>query len=79
MNQLTNNYGVPAINFEIDILTKREIEILRYAILPDKEVAYGLDMSYYTLLSHLKSIRQKTGLQDGKQLVYFGIKKGLIN
>jgi DNA-binding CsgD family transcriptional regulator len=79
MNQLTNNYGVPAINFEVGILTKREIEIVERSLLPDKNIAWELDISYYTVLSHLKSIRNKTGLHDGRQLVYFGIKTGLIN
>ncbi|MBB6109766.1 helix-turn-helix transcriptional regulator [Mucilaginibacter lappiensis] len=79
MNQLITNYGVPEINFEVGILTKREIEIVERSLLPDKNIAWDLNISYYTVLSHLKSIRQKTGLQDGRQLVYFGIKKGLIN
>ncbi|WP_183567404.1 helix-turn-helix transcriptional regulator [Mucilaginibacter sp. SP1R1] len=79
MNLLVNNYGVPAINFEVGILTKREIEIVERSILPDRQIAWDLDISYYTVLSHLKSIRNKTGIQDGRQLVYFGIKKGLIN
>jgi DNA-binding CsgD family transcriptional regulator len=79
MNLLPINYGVPAINFEVGILTKREIEIVERALLPDKQIAWDLDISYYTVLSHLKSIRNKTGLHDGRQLVYFGLKKGLIN
>jgi DNA-binding CsgD family transcriptional regulator len=51
MNQLTNNYGVPAINFEVGILTKREIEIVERSLLPDKNIAWELDISYYTVLS----------------------------
>lgn len=79
MNQLVNNYGVPDINYEVGLLTKREIEVVERALLPDKNIACDLNISYYTVLSHLKSIRNKTGLQDGRQLVYFGIKTGLIN
>ena len=79
MNLLANNYGVPALNFEVGILTPREIEIVERSVMLDKNIAWDLNISYYTVLSHLKSIRQKTGLQDGKQLVYFGMKKGIIN
>lgn len=79
MNLLTANYGIPSLDFEVGILTKREIEIVERALLPDKNIAWELGISYYTVLSHLKSIRQKTGLLDKNQLVYFGTKKGLIN
>jgi DNA-binding CsgD family transcriptional regulator len=79
MNLLTTNYGIPSLDFEVGILTKREIEIVERALLPDKNIAWDLGISYYTVLSHLKSIRQKTGLLDKNQMVYFGTKKGLIN
>ncbi|MEJ2905038.1 LuxR C-terminal-related transcriptional regulator [Pedobacter panaciterrae] len=79
MNLLTNNYGIPALNFDVGILTPREIEIVERTLLPDKNIAWDLGISYFTVLSHLKSIRQKTGLQDKGQLVYFGTKKGIIN
>jgi DNA-binding CsgD family transcriptional regulator len=79
MNLLTANYGIPSLDFEVGILTKREIEIVERALLPDKNIAWELGISYFTVLSHLKSIRQKTGLLDKNQLVYFGTKKGLIN
>lgn len=79
MSLLLNNYGIPALDFEVGILTPREIEIVERSLLPDKCIAWDLGISYYTVLSHLKSIRQKTGLHDGKQMVYFGMKTGLIN
>jgi DNA-binding CsgD family transcriptional regulator len=79
MNPLLNNYGVPELNFEVGILTKREIEIVEKSYLTDKQIADLLGISYFTVLSHLKAIRNKTGLQDGRQMVYFGTKKGLIN
>lgn len=79
MNPLPINYDVPAIKLPLGILTNREIQIVERAILPDKQIAWDLDISYYTVLAHLKSIRNKTGIQDGRQLVYFGMKKGLIN
>lgn len=79
MNLLANNYGIPSLDFEVGILTKREIEIVERSVMIDKNIAWDLNISYYTVLSHLKSIRQKTGLQDSKQIVYFGMKKGIIN
>ncbi|RZK77494.1 MAG: LuxR family transcriptional regulator [Pedobacter sp.] len=79
MNSLTNPYGVPNLNFEVGILTPREIEIVERSLLLDKTIADSLGISYYTVLSHLKNIRNKTGLIDKNQLVYFGTKAGLIN
>lgn len=79
MKPLTTNYGIPSLDFEVGILTKREIEILERTLLPDKNIAWELGISYYTVLSHLKSIRQKTGLFDKSHMVYFATKKGLIN
>lgn len=77
---LTNIYGIPALNFEVGILTPREIEVMQRALLPDKNIAFDLDISYYTVLAHLRSIRQKTGLVDKNQMSYFlGTKKGLLN
>lgn len=73
------NYGIPSLNFEVGILTPREIEIVERALLQDKQIAFDLNISYYTVLSHLKNIRNKTGLLDKSHLVYFGTKKGLIN
>lgn len=79
MNTLTNNYGVPDLNFDVGILSPREIEIIERSLLLDKTIAWDLGISYHTVISHLRSIRNKTGLHDKGQLVYFGTKKGLIN
>lgn len=80
MNQLpATYYGIPPIDFEVGILTPREIEIVQRTLLPDKNIADALGISYYTVLSHLKSIRHKTGLLDKSHMVYFGTKKGIIN
>jgi DNA-binding CsgD family transcriptional regulator len=79
MNPLTNNYGIPALDFEVGILTKREVEIIERSLLQDRTIAHHLNISYYTVLSHLKNIRNKTGLQNKEQMVYFGLKSGIIN
>ena len=80
MNPLADTYGIPTLNFEVGILTPREIEVMQRALLPDKNIAHDLQISYFTVLSHLKSIRQKTGLLDKNQMSYFlGTKQGVIN
>lgn len=79
MNALTNNYGVPILDFEVGILTQREIEIVERSLLQDKLIAFDLNISYYTVLSHLKNIRNKTGLHNKEQMVYFATKTGIIN
>jgi DNA-binding NarL/FixJ family response regulator len=86
MNHLPNSYGiqidswgVPAINFGLEVLTEREKEVVRRVLLPGKNIAFDLNISEYTVNSHLTNIRNKTGLQDMKQLVYFGTKTGIIN
>ena len=80
MNSLTNIYGIPAQNFEVGILTPKELEIYKRALLPDKQIAWDLDISYYTVLSHLKSIRQKTGLVDKNQMCFLlGANQNIIN
>jgi DNA-binding CsgD family transcriptional regulator len=77
MNLLTNNYGIPALNFEVGILTPREIEIMQRALLPDRSIASELGISYHTVISHLRSIRIKTGLLDKSHMTYFlGTQKG---
>lgn len=74
------NYGIPSLNFEVGILTPREIETIQRTLLPDKNIATDLNISYYTVLSHFKNIRLKTGLQDKLQLAYYlGTKQGIIN
>ncbi|MEO6522185.1 MAG: LuxR C-terminal-related transcriptional regulator [Mucilaginibacter sp.] len=84
MKILPTTYGIPNIDFEVDILTPREIDIFQRTLLPDKNIAHDLGISYYTVLSHYKSIRQKTGLLDKIQIGWYlgyesGLQKRLIN
>jgi DNA-binding CsgD family transcriptional regulator len=81
MNQLVNNnYGIPAINFEVGILTPREIEVIGRILLPSKNIAYDLNISEHTVTSHVTNIKHKTGLLDKYQMAYFlGTRQGLIN
>ena len=79
MNSLINNYGIPTLDFEVGILSKREIEVIERSLLQDRAIASELNISYYTVINHLRNIRYKTGLYSKEQIVYFATKKGLIN
>jgi len=79
MNPLTNIYGVPTFDFEVGALTTREIEVMQRTLLPDRNIAIDLQISYHTVMSHLKNIRNKTGMHNKEHMVYFALKKGLIN
>ncbi len=80
MNILTDNYGIPSLDFEVGILTPRELEVMQRALLPDKNIALALNISYFTVMAHLRSIRQKTGLLDKNQMCYLlGTRNGHLN
>ena len=80
MELLANNYGIPSLDFEVGILTPRELEIMQRAVLPHKLIAYDLGISYNTIISHITNIRNKTGLLSSNEMCYFlGTKQGLIN
>lgn len=79
MNHLVNSYGIPSLDFGLDILTGRELEVMQRVLLPGKNIAYDLNISESTLNSHLNNIKNKTRLLNIQQLVYFGTKTGLIN
>ncbi|WPU91851.1 LuxR C-terminal-related transcriptional regulator [Mucilaginibacter sabulilitoris] len=79
MNYLINSYGIQIPDFDLNILTQREIEVMRRVILPGKEIAYDLNISENTLNSHMVNIRNKTRLMDIRQIVCCSMKKGLIN
>ncbi|WP_443945555.1 response regulator transcription factor [Pedobacter sp. AW1-32] len=80
MNHLViNNYGIPKIDFSPDIFTIREREVMKRILLPDKNIATDLKVSYHTVQAHKVNIKNKTGLYDKAQLVYYATKTGLIN
>jgi DNA-binding CsgD family transcriptional regulator len=62
-------------------LTRREIDVLALAggeCMLDKEIADKLCISEQTVKIHLKHIREKTGLQNKKDLVKLAHQKNLI-
>lgn len=60
------------------ILTKREMEVLKWIRLEDKLIADKLNISPETVTSHMISLRNKTGLENKPQLAVFASKKGII-
>lgn len=79
MNHLVNSYGIPRLDIDLGIFTRREMEVMKRVLLPGKNIAYDLNISESTVNSHMVNIKNKTGLADIKQLVYFSTKKGIIN
>lgn len=61
------------------IITPAEIEVLKRSDLPIKIIAGRLFVTEETVKSHLKSIKEKTGMQDKLQVAVYAHKKGLIN
>lgn len=59
-------------------LTKREIEVLKFVQLLDKQIADKLNISTDTVVSHLINIKEKTGLDSKLKLAVFASRKGII-
>lgn len=66
---------------EEDLLSKREIEILRLTAegLGNKEISERLFISIRTVESHKNHIMQKLGFKSTVEMVRYAIKRGLIN
>ncbi len=66
---------------EDELLSKREIEILRLSAegLGNKEISDKLFISVRTVESHKNHIMQKLNLKSPVEMVKFALKKGLIN
>lgn len=80
MNLLANPYDLPAFNFEVGILTPREIEVIKRILLPSKNIAFDLNISEHTVNAHLTNIKNKTGMVDKYHMAYFlGTRQGSIN
>lgn len=63
-----------------DVLTKREIEILRLVAegLFNKEIAYKLSISEKTVKNHVSNIFKKIGVSDRTQAAVYAIKNGIV-
>lgn len=78
--QLMNNYSGKSITSPLDILTKREKEILTHIAegLTDKEIAEKVFLSPLTVTTHRKNILSKLGLKNKVELARFAIDNKLI-
>lgn len=63
-----------------DVLTRREIEILRLVAegLFNKEIAYKLSISEKTVKNHVSNIFKKIGVSDRTQAAVYAIKNGIV-
>ena len=64
-----------------DILTSREIEVLRLIAAgnANKEIARKLSLTEETVKSHIKNILAKLGVNDRTHAVTIGLKRGIID
>jgi len=61
-------------------LTETEENILRMIVgrMPDKEIAFALDVSESTVEMHIKNIFDKIGVSDRTSAATTAIKQGLV-
>lgn len=65
---------------ELRGLSPREVQILELIVrgLLNKQIAYSLDISEYTVKNHVKSILSKLGVQDRTQAATTAIQRGIV-
>ncbi|WP_196934897.1 helix-turn-helix transcriptional regulator [Sphingobacterium hungaricum] len=68
-----------SIKADFGVLTKMELEVLKYSSLSYKEIGDTLFISPETVSSHLQSLRSKTGLKNNAQLAVYAQQKGIVN
>jgi DNA-binding NarL/FixJ family response regulator len=64
-----------------DGLTARELEVLKMIAtgLPNKRIAYRLQISEKTVRNHISHIYEKLGIYDRSQAVLYAVRKGLVD
>jgi DNA-binding NarL/FixJ family response regulator len=62
-------------------LTDREQQIVRLVVrgLQDKEIAFELGTSVFTVRNQLTAIRRKTGLDNRTQIATFAIRSAVLD
>jgi DNA-binding NarL/FixJ family response regulator len=70
----------PPLSPTIDILTSRELEVLRLVAegLPNKQIAIALKVSEHTVKFHINAIMGKLGVQSRTEAVVRATRQGLI-
>lgn len=78
-SQLMNGFGSAATANPLDVLTKREKEILALIAkgLTDKEIAEKVFLSSLTIITHRKNILSKLGLKNKVEIARFAMENGL--
>jgi DNA-binding NarL/FixJ family response regulator len=63
-----------------DGLTRREVEVLTLLAtgLGNKQVAFQLHISHYTVRNHLSSLYEKLGINARSQAVLYAVRRGLV-
>lgn len=80
MGKLDNKDRTINIEDEDQILTRREIEVLKLLTegLFNKEIAYQLSISEKTVKNHVSNIFKKIGVSDRTQAAVYAIKNNLV-
>lgn len=58
--------------------TKRELEVLKLAYLPNKIIADQLHVSGHAIHSHMQNMRRKMGFRNKGDMVVYATKAGII-
>jgi DNA-binding NarL/FixJ family response regulator len=69
----------PKDQMGLDLLTPREIEVLRLIGEGQrtKEIAFALGITFKTAVTHRSNIMEKLGIHEGPRLVRFAIRTGI--
>jgi two-component system, NarL family, response regulator len=62
-------------------LTQRELQVLEFVVrgMANKQIAYSLNLSEFTIKNHLKRLLDKLGVQDRTQAATAAIERGLVH
>ena len=71
----------PSIELKPEKLTERQIKILKYVSqgFSSKEIAEKLEISYYTVTTHIKNIYNKLQVNSRTEALFEAVKQGLIH
>jgi DNA-binding NarL/FixJ family response regulator len=77
---ISNSHPVSTLVPPLDILTSRELEVLRLVAegLPNKQIALRLNISEHTIKFHINAIMGKLGVQSRTEAVVRATRQGLI-